>query len=146
MNQPLKPVRPRILRVLVATQSALMGTMLANFLDDPADIGCEVVSLTDDLCLTLSRVQPPVVSVVLLDLEPWPANVLHTVHAMKDRATPLLVLALAHSVGQSMQRRCHEAGVDHLLDRTADLGRLQRMMADYAQTQRSKAMQRQESQ
>ena len=144
MNEPLSPARPCILRVLIATQSAPMGAVLASFLDDPADIRCEVVSLTDDLYLTLSRAQPPVVNVVLLDLEPWPANVLHTVHAMKDRATPLLVLALAHSVGQSMQRRCHEAGVDHLLDRTADLGRLQSMMADYAKTQRSKAMQRQE--
>ena len=140
MNEPFSPVRPRILRVLIATQSAPMGRVLANFLDDLADISCEVVSLTDDLYLTLSRAQPPVVNVVLLDLEPWPAKALHTVLAMKDRAPPLLVLALAHSVGKSMQRRCREAGVDHLLDRTADLGRLQRVMADYAQTQRSTAM------
>ncbi len=144
MNVPGGPADPKMLRVLIATQSAHTGAALASLLGDPADISYEIVALASVLPLNLLLAQNLGVDVVLLDLEPWPVKALCTTPpTMGERATPLelvLVVALAHFVEESMHRQCREAGVDYLLDRTADLGRLQSVMLDYAQARRSKTL------
>lgn len=125
MNESFVLANSCTLRVLIVTQSVRMGTALASLLGEPCDISYEIVSFVGDLPLNLIRTQALGVDVLLLDLEPWPVKVGHLVRIVKSWPTPVLVLALAHGVDESMHRQCRDAGVDHLLDRTADLGRLQ---------------------
>lgn len=141
MNAHAALATPWVLRVLIATQSPHTGSALASLLGEPSEISYEVVRLSGVLPLDIFRAQAHGVDVVLLDLEPWPVKALHTASSTKTQALPLLlVLALAHSVEESMRRQCRDAGIDHLMDRTADLGRLHSMISDYAQRRRSDVM------
>ena len=129
-----------LLRVLIATQSASTGNALASLLGDPCDINYQIVDLSGVLPLGLLCEQLHSVDVLLLDLEPWPSSRLLTALATLQRPWPL-VLALAHSVDDSMRRQCWDAGVDHLLDRTADLGHLQGVITSYVDARRAKKLQ-----
>ena len=140
MNPSVVPADSHVLRVLIASQSPHMGAALASLLGEPNEISYAIVGLSGVLPLDVFRAGPHGIDVVLLDLEPWPAKALRASSTTAPGGSPpLLVLALAHSVEESMRRQCREAGVDHLLDRTADLGRLQSMIADFAHVRRSAA-------
>jgi DNA-binding NarL/FixJ family response regulator len=137
MNQPVAPSHPRVVHVLIATQSAYIATGLASLLADPGDIDCEIVDTEGDALLAAFDTGPRVVDIVLLDLEPWAVKTLHAVSVIKTRTLPPLVLALAHGVNETMRHQCRRYGVDQLLDRTADLGRLQGAVASFVRTHNS---------
>lgn len=139
MDELTLSASPRILHVLIATQSQHTGIALASLLGDPDDIFCEIVGMDGGLPLVAFQLRRHCVDVVLLDLEPWSVKALYAVAVMKAYCPPPLVLALVHAASEPIRRQCQEAGVDHLLDRTADLGRLQSVLGEYANTRRLRA-------
>lgn len=132
MNAPGVPTKPCTLRVLIATQSAATGMAIASLLGEPSDIRFQLVSLPDSLALRKAMADSEVVHLVVLDLEPWLSTALQSVPFLKSRASPPLVVALGHSIGEPMRRQCRSAGVDYLFDRVGELEDLQSVMANFA--------------
>lgn len=132
MNAPSATAKPCTLRVLIATQSADTGTAIVSLLGEPSDIAYQLVSLPDSLALRKAMADSDVVHLVVLDLEPWLSTTLQSVPFLKSRASPPLVVALGHSIGEPMRRQCRNAGVDYLFDRVGELEKLQNVMTNFA--------------
>jgi DNA-binding NarL/FixJ family response regulator len=74
--------------------------------------------------------------VVLLDFHGLPVSTASTVSLLKKLSPPPLVVVLTHDASDAMRRRCREAHVDAVFDKTSELEAVATLLRD---TQKSLA-------
>ena len=68
--------------------------------------------------------------VVLLDFHGLPVSTAATVAFLKKLAPPPVVVVLTHDASEAMRRRCREAHVDAVFDKTSELEAVARLLQD----------------
>jgi DNA-binding NarL/FixJ family response regulator len=116
-TSPSSAVAP--LRVLVADGGRPASTALAEWLREQN--GLEVQGPLSPLTSAIALAAKFCPHVVLLDFHGLPVSVGYTVALLKELTPPPTVFVLTHEVSEAMRRRCREAGVDAIFNKTTEL-------------------------
>jgi len=120
MNTALHSMAGRRLRVLLVGNASTASVALSAWLSEREKL-LDVAgpAETTDAALALATSFKP--DVVLLDFHGLPVSISYTVSPLKELLPSLLVLVLTHDASATMRRRCREARVDAVFDKTTEL-------------------------
>jgi DNA-binding NarL/FixJ family response regulator len=119
MNRPLRTPVGRPLRVLLVGDAGPANVALSAWLGEREmlEVAGPVATTAEALALAASF-KP---DVTLLDFHGLPASTGYTVSLFKGLSPPPLVFVLTHDASETMRRRCNEARVDAVFDKTTEL-------------------------
>jgi len=109
----------RRLRVLLVGNVGTASVALSAWLSEREKLDVAGPAETTDAALALAASFKP--DVVLLDFHGLPVSISYTVSLLKELSPSLLVLVLTHDASATMRRRCREARVDAVFDKTTEL-------------------------
>jgi DNA-binding NarL/FixJ family response regulator len=107
------------LRVLLVGKTGAAGHALAAWLGERKALELAGPKKTIAAALSFAAEFRP--DAVLLDFHGQSTSIAATVLCFKEFLPPPLVLVLTHDASSAMRRRCHEAQVDAVFDKTAEL-------------------------
>ena len=116
------------LRVLLAGRPGTASSALAAWVRDQNGAAVAGPAVTTAEALALATTFQP--QVVLLDFHGLPVSTAYTVSLLKKLSPPPLVIVLTHDGSDAMRRRCHEAGVDAVFDKTSELEAVATLLRD----------------
>ena len=120
MNTALRSRAGWQLRVLLVGNVGAASVALSAWLSEREKLlAVAGPAETTAAALTLAASFEP--DVVLLDFHGLPASISHTVSLLKGLSPSPLVLVLTHDASATMRRRCLDAHVDAVFDKTTEL-------------------------
>jgi DNA-binding NarL/FixJ family response regulator len=124
VNPPLfaAPATKR-LRVLVGGSAGVASGALTTWLRECAALEIAGPAASTTAALVLARAAKT--EAVLLDFHGLPVSTAYTVAQLKEVSSPApLVIVLTHDASPAMRRRCQQAKVDAVFDKTSELDAL----------------------
>jgi DNA-binding NarL/FixJ family response regulator len=119
MNTPLCATGGRRLRVLLVGNAGAASLALSAWLREQEMLDVAGPAKTTDAAVALAvRLES---DVVLLDFHGLAVSIGDAVSFFKELSPPPLVLVLTHDASATMRRRCREAQVDAVFDKTTEL-------------------------
>ena len=112
-------VSPRLRVLLVGSEGAANFTLSAWLSELEKMLDVAGPTKTTAAALAVAAGFKP--DVVLLDFHGFPISIGYTVSLLKELSPPPLVLVLTHDASATMRRRCREARVDAVFDKTSEL-------------------------
>jgi DNA-binding NarL/FixJ family response regulator len=109
----------RVLRVLLFGEASAANKALSTWLGEHPLIHAAGPATTTVSAVVLAANFKP--DVVLLDFHGLPVSTAYTVSLLKELSPAPLVVVLTHDSSAAMRRRCREAGVDAVFDKTTEL-------------------------
>ncbi|MEO5961311.1 MAG: hypothetical protein ABIR80_19555 [Opitutaceae bacterium] len=128
------PSHAEPLRVLVADGGRPASVALADWLREQT--GIEIQGPISPLAATIALAAKFRPHVVLLDFHGLPVSVGYTVALLKEFEPAPAVFVLTHEASDAMRRRCREARVDAVFDKTTELESLARSLTGLTETRR----------
>lgn len=124
------PVPSRFLRVLLAGAVTDASSAFATWLGEQEGVHVTGSGRNTAETLALATVVRP--DVVLLDFHDLPVSAGYTVALFKELTPAPAVFVLTHDGSSAMRRRCLQARVDAVFDKTAELDALRAALAHLA--------------
>jgi DNA-binding NarL/FixJ family response regulator len=128
MKAPQRRSNESRLRVLLAGRPGPASDALAAWVSDQSGATVPTFAATTVEALALAETFQP--HVVLLDFHGLSVSTVHTVSLLKKLSPPPLVIVLTHDGSDAMRRRCREACVDAVFDKTNELEAVATLLED----------------
>jgi DNA-binding NarL/FixJ family response regulator len=119
MNRPRSITAGRKLRVLLVGEAGPANTALSVWLGEREMLEVAGPIATTAAALAIAATFKP--DVTLLDFHGLPTSTGYTVSLFKALSADTLVFVLTHDASSTMRRRCREARVDAVFDKTTEL-------------------------
>ena len=116
------------LRVLLAGRPGAASSALAAWVSDQSGVTVAGPAATTAEAPALAATFRP--HVVLLDFHGLSISTARTVSALKKLSPAPLVIVLTHDGSEAMRRRCREANVDAVFDKTTELEAVALLLKD----------------
>ncbi|MBY4896749.1 response regulator [Cupriavidus sp. AU9028] len=122
----------RTLRVLLIEDSAVLRSMLLEYLDAFSFV--ESVDWADTESTAIRQFESGSYEVVIVDLQLRQGNGINVLRAIqKAKAPGIRIVYTNHAHMPTYRRQCAEAGADYFFDKSLELEQVFRVIEEYAQ-------------